>query len=84
MRASGVRGLLIYCSDYHCSHWTAIDGPMMPGCRIWSRDLLAKLAAGAVRRSGPIGNRLKRMPNKGWPLARLPFRFEISGPYGTG
>jgi len=25
MRASGVRGLLIYCSDYHCSHWTAIS-----------------------------------------------------------
>ena len=26
MRAAGVRGLLIYCSDYHCSHWTAISG----------------------------------------------------------
>ena len=26
MRASGVHGLLIYCSDYHCSHWTAISG----------------------------------------------------------
>jgi hypothetical protein len=26
MRASGVRGLLIYCSDYRCSHWTAISG----------------------------------------------------------
>src|SRR4051812_11231913 len=24
MRASGVRGLLIYCADYHCSHSTAI------------------------------------------------------------
>jgi hypothetical protein len=23
MRASGVRGLLIYCSDFRCSHWTA-------------------------------------------------------------
>ena len=21
-----VRGLLIYCSDHHCSHWTAISG----------------------------------------------------------
>jgi hypothetical protein len=20
------RGFLIYCSDYHCSHWTAING----------------------------------------------------------
>ncbi len=26
MRAAGVRGLLIYCSDYKCSHWTAISG----------------------------------------------------------
>ncbi len=26
MRAGGVRGLLIYCADYHCSHWTAISG----------------------------------------------------------
>jgi hypothetical protein len=26
MRAAGVRGLLIYCSDYKCSHSTAIGG----------------------------------------------------------
>jgi hypothetical protein len=25
MRASGVRGLLIYCSDYHCSHWIRVS-----------------------------------------------------------
>jgi hypothetical protein len=31
MRASGVRGLLIYCSDYHCSHRTAISGDQWPG-----------------------------------------------------
>jgi hypothetical protein len=30
MRASGVRGLLIYCTDYHCSHWTAISGDRWP------------------------------------------------------
>jgi hypothetical protein len=30
MRASGVRGLLIYCSDYHCSRWTAISGDRWP------------------------------------------------------
>jgi hypothetical protein len=30
MRACGVRGLLIYCSDYHCSHWTAISGDQWP------------------------------------------------------
>jgi hypothetical protein len=30
MRASGIRNLLIYCSDYHCSHWTAISGDRWP------------------------------------------------------
>jgi hypothetical protein len=30
MRAGGVRGLLIYCSDYSCSHWTAIRGDRWP------------------------------------------------------
>jgi hypothetical protein len=24
--AAGVRGLVIYRSNYHCSHWTAISG----------------------------------------------------------
>jgi hypothetical protein len=23
MRSSGIRGILIYCSDYKCSHWIA-------------------------------------------------------------
>ena len=30
MRAAGVRGLLIYCSDFRCSHWTAISGDHWP------------------------------------------------------
>ena len=30
MRAANVRGLLIYCSDYRCSHWTAISGDRWP------------------------------------------------------
>ena len=29
MRAAGVRDVLIYCSDYHCSHWTAISGDQL-------------------------------------------------------
>jgi hypothetical protein len=30
MRASGVRGILIYCADYKCSHSTAISGDRWP------------------------------------------------------
>jgi hypothetical protein len=57
MRFSGVRGLLVYCPDYHCSHWTAISGdnwPMTSGFPVWSRDLPARLVAGVALTSGPI------------------------------
>ena len=30
MRDSGVRGLLIYCADYHCSHSISISGDCRP------------------------------------------------------
>jgi hypothetical protein len=30
MRASGVRGLLVYCSDYKCSHWTTLSADRWP------------------------------------------------------
>jgi len=33
MRAQGVRGLLIYCADYRCSHSIAVNGDR------WSDDL---------------------------------------------
>jgi hypothetical protein len=58
MRASGIRGLLIYCSDYHCSHWTAISGDRWPDDvrnPIWSLGLPARRAAGVARMCGPIG-----------------------------
>ena len=33
MRSSGVRGLLIYCADYRCSHSTTMSGDR------WSDDV---------------------------------------------
>jgi hypothetical protein len=30
MRASGIRGLLIYCADYKCSHWIRISADQWP------------------------------------------------------
>jgi GT2 family glycosyltransferase len=30
MRSSGIRGLLVYCSDYRCSHYIAISGDRWP------------------------------------------------------
>jgi hypothetical protein len=51
MRAAGVRGLLVYCSDYHCSHWTATatDGQTTSASLIWSQSSPARLAAGVAR-----------------------------------
>jgi hypothetical protein len=41
MRAAGVRGLLIYCSDRHCSHWTTMSADRWPdGVRLSDIDPL--------------------------------------------
>ena len=50
-RASGVRGLLIYCSDYHCSHWTAISGDRWPD-EIRLSDLEPRFVCGACGQRG--------------------------------
>jgi len=63
MRASGVRGLLIYCSDYRCSHWTTMSADKWPDdlrCPIWSRDSSARPAASEVPMSAPISIGNKR------------------------
>jgi len=33
LRSSGVHGVLIYCADYHCSHWIRISADQ------WSDDV---------------------------------------------
>jgi hypothetical protein len=48
MRESGVRGLLIYCSDYRCSHWTAISGDR------WDIEGAAQAASCGLSRSEPL------------------------------
>jgi hypothetical protein len=49
MRESGIRGLLVYCVDYRCSHSIAISGDLWPddvfGCPILSLGLSAGPAA---------------------------------------
>jgi hypothetical protein len=87
MRASGVRGLLIYCSDYQCSHWTAISGDrwrMMLGFPTSSRASPAKPAARGARMYGQtsIGSgRTGRGMRPGVRLSNLKylrFRGELS------
>jgi hypothetical protein len=57
MRASGVRGLLVYCSDFRCSHWTAISGDRWPDpFRLYEIEprFAAKPAAPRARMSDQI------------------------------
>jgi len=34
MRDSGVRGILVYCADYKCSHHIAMDADTWPDLRL--------------------------------------------------
>jgi hypothetical protein len=63
MRASRVRGLLIYCSDYHCSHWTAISGDQW-GDDVRLSDIEPRFTCQARGRRG-ADVRPKHMPDKG-------------------
>src|SRR3954451_16022938 len=42
----GVRGLLVYCSDCHCSRWTAISGDQWPTMSSYRRSSRASPAKG--------------------------------------
>jgi hypothetical protein len=57
MREMGVRGILIYCADYRCSHSIAISGDGWPDDVRLSdieRRSSARLAASAARTCGEI------------------------------
>ena len=63
MREMGVRGLLVYCSDYHCSHWTAISGDPWPD-DVRLSDIEQRFTCQGVRHQGcgpppelPLGTR---------------------------
>lgn len=51
MRSGGVRGLLVYCSDYRCSHSAAISGDPWPDDARLS-DIEARFTCQACGRRG--------------------------------
>jgi hypothetical protein len=65
MRSSGVRGLLIYCADYRCSHSIAIDADRWPD-DVRLSDLEARFACRACGKRGADVR-----PNFNW-IARGP------------
>jgi hypothetical protein len=64
MRGTSVRGLLVHRNDFRCSRWTAISADQWPDDArlIWNPGSPVRPVAGAVRRFGPTGTRLKAMP----------------------
>ena len=60
MRAAGVRGLLVYCSDYKCSHGTAISGDRWPD-DVRLSDIEPLFTCQACGRKGADAR-----PNFGW------------------
>jgi hypothetical protein len=74
MRAAGVRGLLIYCQDYHCSHSIAVSADQ------WSDDVrLSDLEPRFIcqslrqtRRRHPAGLSLERAARLGDGLSLVP------------
>jgi hypothetical protein len=71
MRASGVRGLLIYCSDYQCSHWTAISGDRWPD-HVRLSDIEPRFTCQAC---GIRGADVR--PNFHWERERRPLRHDL-------
>jgi hypothetical protein len=51
MRSSGVRGLLVYCADYRCSHCVAISGDRWPDV-VRLSDLEPKFVCSACGKRG--------------------------------
>jgi len=70
----GVRGLLVYCSDYHCSRWVAIRGDRWPDDVRFS-DLEPSFVCQAC---GTKGANVRpdfewiRQPRRGWPSGHNP------------
>jgi hypothetical protein len=70
MRDMGVRGILVWCADYRCSHSiasAAIVGPTMSGYPTLSIVSSARSAASAVPTCGRISRAKHKQPE--WRIA---------------
>src|SRR5262249_55443751 len=65
MREMGVRGVLVYCADHHCSHSVALT---RCGCPMSSNGSPARLADGVAPMSGRTSTGQARDPCYGVPM----------------
>ena len=77
MRAANLRRLLVHCSDYQCSHWTAISGDRWPD-EVRLSDIEPRftwpLAAGAIAK-GMVQKAPTASPNPQWTEYEIPDRY---------
>lgn len=81
MREAGVRGVLIYCSDYYCSHSVALTADRW-GDDVRLSDLEPRFVCSACGKRAPMCGRIStgtKVPSPRWdtddempPLRRLP------------
>src|ERR1700736_4172962 len=80
MRTAGVRGALIYCSDYKCSHSTAISANQWPD-HVRLSDLEARFVCKACGKRGADVR-----PDFNWnenPVAAMGYRWCRGAPAST-
>jgi hypothetical protein len=73
MRSSGVRGLPIYCSDFHCSHSIAISADAWPD-HVRLSDLEPRFVCKACGKRGagcPAGLSLEQASRRGDGLSLM-------------
>jgi hypothetical protein len=73
MRSSGVRGLLIYCADYRCSHSVAISADRWPD-DVQLSDLEARFACKVC---GKPGADVRPNFNARGPVGGMGYRLKI-------
>jgi hypothetical protein len=82
MRSAGVRGLLIYCADFHCSHSIAISADQWPDHVLLS-DIEPRFVCKALRqawRRRPAGLPLERSARPGDGLSLMPWSTRFAPP----
>src|ERR1700682_2162507 len=83
MRSSGVRGLLIYCADYRCSHSITISADRWPD-DVRLSDLEARFACKACGKRGadvrPNFNWNARGPVGAWGIGSVLVPLPVCSP----
>jgi hypothetical protein len=86
MRSTGVRGILVYCADFKCSHSIAISADQWPD-DVRLSDLEARFVCAACRqerRRRTAALQLEQAAGRDDGLSLIPWRYACSLSLGEG